>query len=130
MALDWRSIGKALLLGLVLSALGSLLFFFVRFRVAEAIFNCCLGAVVGFLFGHISVRSGGDDRFGPMAVGGAISAILPAALIWTTSFAWNISPDTGEGIFVSFGLLAGPLLGGVAGVIGGLVGGLLYASRL
>ena len=129
MKLDWRSIWKAMGLGMLLSAAGSAFFFIVWIRPIEAAFNVVLGATIGFLFGYVSVRNGGDDRFTPMAVGGALSAVLPAALAWTSSLVWNIDPDTGERIFLMLGILSGPLLGGVAGVVGGLVGGLLYASK-
>ena len=129
MKLDWRSIWKAMLLGLALAALGSLFFFWVQLPQLEAVFNFAVGVTVGFLFGWISIRNNGDDRFSSMGVGGAISAVIPVVLAWSTSLAYSVRTDALVRTFEPMGIIIGLLVGSPVGVILGLVGGLIYASK-
>jgi len=129
MKLDWRSIWKAMLLGSALAAFGSIFFYWVRLPQLEAVFNFLVGVAVGFLFGWISIRNNGDDRFSSMGVGGAISAVTPVVLAWSTSLAYSVQSDSVARTFQPMGIVIGLLAGSPVGVILGLVGGLIYASK-
>ncbi len=130
MRLDVRSILKAAAWGLVAAVLGSLFFRLVQIPRMEAVFNVVLGGGIGFLFGRITIRNGGDDSFSAMAVGGGLSAIAPVVLAWLTSMA---APQPYAGTFQLIldppGIFMALVLGGCAGLVSGVVGGLIHASR-
>lgn len=130
MRLDVRSIAKAAALGLVVAIAGSLLFRLVHLPRVEAIFNVVLGGGIGFLFGRITIRHGGDDGFSAMAVGGGLAAVVPVVIAWLSSMA-VMPPDAGIFQFVlnPSGLFAGLVFGGLTGIVSGVIGGLIYASR-
>jgi len=114
-----RSIAEAAAWGSVVVIAGSLLFRLVHAPRVEAIFNAALSCGIGFLFGRITIRQGGDDGFSAMAVGGALAAV---AIAWLASMA-VVLPDGGivEFVLNPSGLFAGLVFGGL--------GGLVYASR-
>jgi hypothetical protein len=130
MRLDARSIVKAAAWGLAIAVAGSILFRFVHLLRVEAIFNVVLGGGIGFLFGRITIRNGGDDGFSAMAVGGGLAAVVPVVIAWLSSMA-VVSRDVGFFRFVlnPSGLFAGLVFGGITGIVTGVIGGLIYASR-
>jgi hypothetical protein len=130
MRLDVRSIVKAAAWGLVVAIAGSLLFRLVHVPRLEAIFNVALGGGIGFLFGRITIRNGGDDGFSAMAVGGGLAAVVPVMIAWLSSMA-VAPPDAGILRFVLNppGLFAGLVFGALTGLVSGVIGGLIYASR-
>ena len=130
MRLDVRSVLKAAGLGLVIAVLGSLFFRLVHVPRVQAVFNVFLGGGIGFLFGRITIRSGGDDSFSAMAVGGGLAAAAPVILAWVSSMA-VVYPDVGifQLTLNSQGVFAGLVFGGLTGLVAGVVGGLIYASR-
>ena len=130
MRLDVCSIAKATAWGLVVAMAGSLLFRLVHVPRVEAIFNVVLGGGIGFLFGRITIRHGGDDGFSSMAVGGGLAAVVPVVIAWLSSMA-VLPPDAGIFQFVlnPSGLFVGLLFGGLTGIVSGVIGGLIYASR-
>lgn len=130
MRLDVRSIVKAAAWGLVVAIAGSLLFWLVHVPRVEAIFNVALGGGIGFLFGRITIRNGGDDSFSAMAVGGGLAAVVPVVIAWVSSMA-VVPPDAGIFQFVlnPSGLFAGLVFGGLTGIVSGVIGGLIYTSR-
>jgi len=106
-------------------------FHLVDAPILEAVFTVVLAGIVGFLFGRISMRSGGPDGFGSMAAGGSLSAILPASLVWAASAGIDRTLDGGLAFAVTpSGLITGAIVGGLVGVAFGAVGGLIYASRV
>jgi hypothetical protein len=130
MRLDVRSIAKAAAWGLVVAVLGSVFFRFVHVPPLEGIFNIVLGGVVGFLFGRITIRNGGDDRFSAMAVGGASAAVVPVVIKWMSGAALG-APGAGALDFTLYppGVFYALVFGGSVGVMTGLAGALIYASR-
>ena len=121
---------KATACGLAVAVAGSLLFRLVHLPRVEAVFNVILGGGIGFLFGRITVRTGGDDGFSPMAVGGGLAAVVPVVIAWMSSMA-VAHPDVGTVQFIlnPSGLFAGLVFGGITGIVTGMIGGLIYSSR-
>jgi len=131
MCLDGLSVVKAAAWGLLIAVADGLVFHLVDVPILEAVFTVALAGLVGFLFGRISMRSGGPDGFGSMAAGGSLSAILPAALVWAASAGIDRTTDGGLAFVVTpSGLITGAIVGGLVGAALGAIGGLVYASRI
>lgn len=130
MRLDVSSILKAAGLGLIIAVLGSVLFRVVRIVWLETIFDLTLGGGIGFLFGRITIRNGGDDSFSAMAVGGALAAVVPVVIKWMSRAALG-APWAGALDFTLYppGVFYALVIGGSVGVMAGLAGALIYASR-
>jgi hypothetical protein len=131
MRLDGLSILKATAWGLLIAVLDSLVFHLVDLPILEAICTVALAGVIGFLFGRISLRTGGSDGFGAMAAGGSLAAIVPAALVWAASA--GIDRVSAGGLrfdVLPGGLITGAIVGGLVGAAVGAIGGLIYASRI
>ncbi len=130
MRLDVRSILKTAGLGMIIAVLGSILFRAVRIVWLETIFDFALGGGIGFLFGRITIRNGGDDSFSAMAVGGAMAAVVPVVLKWISRAALG-APWAGALDFTLYppGVFYALVFGISVGVMSGLVGALIYASR-
>jgi len=131
MRLDGSSILKATAWGLLIAVADGAVFHLVDLPILEALFTVALAGIVGFLFGRISMRSGGPDGFGSMAAGGSLSAILPAAIVWSASAGIDRTLDGGLAFVVTpAGLISGAIVGGLVGGAFGAIGGLICASRV